>query len=460
MQKKLAIVGLGKSGFSAVKYFLNKKYEIYAWDDNITSLNNCFAELKNNKTIDTKKILAIEQSTNQPLPYQSWDWNNISEILFSPGIPVSLPKPHPIAELANKHNIPIISDIEVLARDKNPNSKIIAITGTNGKSTTTALIFHILKENNIPTQIGGNYGIPALDLDIKKDCWFVLEVSSFQLDITPSAKFNVAVFLNLTPDHMERYVTVDKYAQSKMRIFNFQEKADTAIICTDTEIMQGLSNQLKQKNKQNIISYKTGEYLKNLDFQNLPGEHNLQNITAAFFACRQVGLTDEQIINSIRSFIGLDHRMQKVAETENVKFINDSKATNADATEPALKTFENIYWLAGGVPKEGGIEPLKKYFSKIRHAYFYGQAKDNFAKTYSEAGFSNFTILNSFREAFAQAGNDASSNPLLQPSKNQNIVLLSPACASFDEFKNYEERGILFKDLSLAFVNLTYQSNG
>ncbi len=424
--KKIAIVGLGKSGIASAEYFYKNNIPFCLFDDN--------------------------QNINLPayLPkishYDEWDFQNISEILFSPGIPVNLPKPHPIAVLAQKNNIPIVSDIEILVRNKKSDSKTIAITGTNGKSTTTALIYHILKENNINCEIGGNFGIPALSLDLEtENCWYVLEVSSFQLDITPKAKFDVAIFLNLTPDHMERYVTLDKYAKSKMRIFMGQEKTDCGIICTDTEIMQNIANEISKNN--NLIKFKTGDYFQNEFFPNLMGLHNLQNISASYLACKQVGLNDNQILSAIRTFSGLDHRMQKVAEFKNVIFINDSKATNADATEPALKTYDNIFWLAGGIAKEGGISSLKQYFNKIKFAYFYGDAKNNFANTYKEAGFSNFKVLNNFNEAFNDAKNDA----LLDNNKtsnDKNIVLLSPACASFDEFKNYEERGELFKKLS------------
>ncbi|MDX1949722.1 MAG: UDP-N-acetylmuramoyl-L-alanine--D-glutamate ligase [Rickettsiales bacterium] len=424
--KKIAIVGLGKSGLASAEYFQKKNIPILLYDDN-----------KNTKTPDYLPNIT---------DYKNWNFDEISEILFSPGIPVELPKPHPIAEIAKQKNIPIISDIEVLARDKNPTSKIIAITGTNGKSTTTALVHHILKENNIDCQIGGNFGIPALSLDVeRKNSWFVLEVSSFQLDITPKAKFEVAIFLNLTPDHMERYQTLERYAKSKMRIFLGQERTDLGIICTDTEIMKNLAEEISKHN--NIFKFKTGDFFKNEFFPNLMGLHNLQNISAAYLATKQAGLTDNQIISAIKTFSGLDHRMQKVAEHSRVIFINDSKATNADATEPALKTYENIFWLAGGVPKEGGIESLKEYFSKINTAYFYGQAKDEFAKTFKNAGFGNFKILAGFKDAFNEAKKDAIENGKIN-NKPKPVLLLSPACASFDEFKNYEERGNLFKDLS------------
>ncbi len=245
---------------------------------------------------------------------------------------------------------------------------------------------------------------------------------------------------------MERYITIDKYIDSKIRVFKYQTPHDIGIICTDTEVMQKITSECKNKFQSKFITYKTSEHLSGNNFLNLPGSHNLQNITAAYLTCKQVGLNDEQIISSIKTFKGLEHRLENVLELPEVKFINDSKATNADATEPALKTFTNIYWLAGGVPKEGGIEPLSLYFSKIKHAFFYGQARHEFAKTYSEAGFNNFTVLDTFKQAFETSAHSAFSNG--KSTSTQNVVLLSPACASFDEFKNYEQRGKIFGDMA------------
>lgn len=417
----IAIFGLGISGISTVNYYANKKgYTIYAGDDN----NDSLSKIKNNNIKKT--------------PFSDWPWDKIEFLVLSPGIALSYPEPHDIVKKAISENVPIICDIECFYMEKHGQVKLIGITGTNGKSTTTALIHHILSDNGIPSEIGGNFGIPIMDLDIEKEGYRVIEISSFQLDLLNKTSFDYSLLLNITPDHLARHGGFKNYVKAKKRIFKFNNNNGLGVICTDQEVTKNIFSELKNEN---ITTYKSKDFeeLKDVDFNNLPGEHNKQNIVGAYIICKKIGLSNEQIIDSIKSFKGLEHRIEKVLESDKFLIINDSKATNADATEPALKTYDNIIWLAGGVMKEGGIESLKHLFPKIKHAIFYGEAKDEFAKIFKQSGQNNFTIVNSLAKAID------TSLDICKKNVGKHNIVLSPACASFDEFKNFEERGKFFK---------------
>jgi UDP-N-acetylmuramoylalanine--D-glutamate ligase len=434
MKKSVGIFGLGKSGRASAIFYRNLGYDVFVWDDN-------------SENISAFDVINVEIKN-----YKDWDWKALESLILAPGIPLLFPNPHEIVSIAFNNNVEIICDIETLIRNANKKAKFIGITGTNGKSTTTALIYHILRECGLNAQVGGNIGIPALELDYSQDSIFVIETSSYQIDLLKNTKFDIAILLNITPDHLDRYGSFERYAQSKKEIFNRQTEDDVAIICVDREVTQKIANEIKQQSSANLVTYVTESHiLKDEVFEYLSGIHNRQNIIAAYFAAKSCGLDDDKIISAIKSFKGLDHRIKLVCQNNYVKFINDSKATNAEATEPALKTFDNIFWLAGGVPKEGGIEKLKPYFPKISHVVFYGQAKDEFEKTYRDSGFKNFNSVKTFAEAFQILATIAQENSKL--SGKQSLVLLSPACASFDEFKNFEHRGKIFSDLSLKFIS-------
>lgn len=431
-KKYISILGMGKSGRSSAEFFLANGYEVIIYDDNPKNLEN----------LDERLII---------LNPEDWPFEKLESVIFSPGIPHNLPEPHRAAILARKHEVEIICDIEVLYRYKPEGSRIIAITGTNGKSTTTALIYHILKECGVDAEIGGNYGIAALSLDLEtKGKIYVIETSSFQLDLCNSAIFDVSVLLNITPDHLERYVTMDKYGLAKRRIFEGQNENCSSIICIDQPITENIAKWVNKNVKSKKHFFSCDEFnLNNSNYKSLQGEHNKQNIIAALHAVRDVGIKDDtKIFDAIASFKGLKHRANLVLEAKFVKFINDSKATNADATEPALKTFDNIFWLAGGVAKVGGIESLKEFFPKLQKAYFYGKAKDNFASTFKEEGFENFEIIETFEQAVKLAAKEAEEFGNIE--KEKACVLLSPACASFDEFKNFEARGEKFEEIVLG----------
>lgn len=433
MNKKVGIFGLGKSGVASATYFRNKGYDVYVWDDSEESLNS----------FDVINTIKIEP--------EKWPWKELKSLVLAPGIPLLYPAPHGVVATARDNGVEVICDIEVLIRNADKKAKFIGITGTNGKSTTTALLYHVLKECGVNTQMGGNIGIAALSLDMNKEDVFVIEVSSYQIDLLKNAKFDVAILLNITPDHLDRYGPFENYVASKKAMFNRQTEQDVAIVCVDQIVTNKISKELEKESHANLVTYVTdGNILKGVQFSNLPGEHNKQNIIAAYLAAKCFVKDEAKIIAAIKTFSGLPHRIENVFENDKIKFINDSKATNAEATEPAMKTFENIYWMAGGVPKEGGIALLEKYKHKVKHAFFYGQAGPDFAETYKNWGETNFELFKTFDEAFAAAAKKATEDS--RKSERKCVVMLSPSCASFDEFDNYEHRGRHFKELAIKFA--------
>ncbi len=451
--KKVAVFGLGKSGIGSVKALAAGGTKVFAWDDNVSS----------------REVLQKENIPGVTIQDPNfYTWKEISALILAPGVPLTHPKPHPIVMLAREANCPIICDIELLNLSM-PDARFVAITGTNGKSTTTALIGHILKSAGIQTEIGGNIGISALDLEeLGKGGVYVIETSSFQLDLIQKARFDVSLLLNITPDHLDRHGNMEGYTAAKERIFMNQQKQDTAIIGVDDKYSEELYKKLKSKmdigsiiSISNTRQLKEGIYMEDSklydnffsgdervfefnDLKSLLGTHNWQNIAAAYAACFSLGVSKNIIIQSIKTFPGLKHRIEKVGEVRGVKFINDSKATNAEAAEKAILCFRDIYWIAGGLAKEGGIDALKKYFSRIRHVFLIGKAQDDFARTLE--GKVSYTKSGDLKNALEQAAAMAMANKE-KSSQLEPVVLLSPACASFDQWKNFEERGDAFRNM-------------
>lgn len=418
--KKFGVFGLGISGIATLYFLKNKGIDFVAFDDNTSQVEKVIttnSELESHfKNLDAK------------------EWQELDYLVLSPGIPHS----HKVVELASKNNAKIICDVELFYIN-NQNSFFIGITGTNGKSTTTALINHILKFNNVKVEMGGNIGLPVMGIEPSADCIYVFEMSSFQLDLIDKTRFNVAVIMNITPDHLDRHGNMENYINAKYRIFKNQQDADKAIVNSDlkhdsdavTFSASKEANFLVRNNKL-YFSNKAYELPVNLYLQ---GEHNQQNIAAAIASCYYAGLSIEKIISALSSFIGLKHRMQFVGEREGVVFVNDSKATNADSTSNALKTFSNIIWIVGGSAKAEGIEPLKKYFNKIKIALLIGKSQEDFAATCGEE--LEWVKCDTLQNAF---------NNAIEIAKEGDVILLSPACASYDQWKNYEERGDYFID--------------
>ena len=457
--KTIAVFGLGRTGITAALSLQHGGAKVLAWDDNK----------------DTRKRAADEGVMLANL--RTADWAGIDELLLTPGVAHDKPKAHWVAIKAKKAGVPIICDIEIFAREvmarapeRRPN--IIAITGTNGKSTTTALIGHILKSAGRDSQVGGNIGRGVLDLEeIFPGANYVLELSSYQLERTFSLKANAAIFLNLTPDHLDRHGDMAGYEKVKLRIFNNQTKGDAAIIGVDDAPGKRICSRLLAANgrrvlpvsgrrslgrgvcavKDKLYSQMDGQCDLLVDLAEakaLRGQHNAQNAAAAYAACRAIGLKPEAIKQAIQDFGGLAHRMELVGQAGPVSFVNDSKATNAEAAAQALKAYDNIYWIAGGQPKSCGIEDLKPFFDRISRAYLIGEAAKDFLAVLKTAK-RPAKISQELRLAIMCATRDALASKRPNP-----VVLLSPACASFDQFKSFEARGDAFCALASEIIEM------
>jgi UDP-N-acetylmuramoylalanine--D-glutamate ligase len=460
--QKLAVFGLGRTGITAARSLAKGGAEVWAWDDNQAARDGA-----------TESKVTVKDLAKA-------DWSEFAALILSPGVPNKLPEAHWTAAEANKAGVPIICDIEIFAREiqarpESERPKIITITGTNGKSTTTALIGHILKTCGKDAEIGGNIGRGVLDLDkMHAGKHYVLELSSYQLERTNSLRANAAVFLNLSPDHLERHGDMAGYKAAKLRIFDNQTSNDTAVIGVDTENTKQIYSDLTAKNGRRIIPVSTRKSLgRGVSVMNaklysningkcvevcdlakasaLEGKHNHQNAAAAFAAVQSLGIDQKAIGEAILSFPGLAHRMETIGSAGPVRFVNDSKATNADAAMQALKSYQNIFWIAGGVAKAGGINPLQDYFPNVTKAYLIGDAAPDFHKTLTKNKVEH-KVSGSLEKAILCATRDA-----MQSGKPNPIILLSPACASFDQFKNFETRGEAFREQTSRIIDLFEQ---
>ena len=449
--KDVAVYGLGRSGLSAAKALKAGGARVHAWDDNEET--RAKAEAAGIALSDINKR----------------DWQTFAALVLSPGIPYKFPQPHRLVRMAEMTGVPVIGDMELFARavqalPERARPKIVAITGTNGKSTTTALIGHILKQAGRDARVGGNIGTGVLDLAaLHSNAIYVLEMSSYQLDLVKSLRCDVAVFMNLSPDHLDRHGGMDGYQAAKMRIFQNQTDKDVAVIGFDDVYSQSIAIGLSARGPQKVVqissTYTLGKGISAVDgrlYDNqsgkaefvgkldecpaLIGRHNYQNAAAAYAACRALGLDPATIMAGLKSFPGLAHRMEAVGEIDGIRFINDSKATNAQAAEQALRSFRNIYWIAGGVPKAEGIAPLASLFPNVTKAYLIGQAEDVFAATLN--GKVPAQVCGALDRAVDAAFRDAKA-----AGEPGAVILLSPACASQDQFKDYEHRGDVFRSL-------------
>ncbi len=436
--KAVAMFGLARSGISCAKALLAGGAKVFAWDDSEPAVEKARAEglsITNLHTVDFKTLSAL---------------------VLSPGVPLTHPEPHWTVTKAKAAGIEIIGDTEVFAREvQSSGAKLVAITGTNGKSTTTALIGHVLISAGFDIDVGGNIGLAVFNLrPPTKNRIYVLELSSFQIDLMPSLHPDVGILTNLTADHLDRHGDMHHYAFVKGRMFARMNTGDTALVGVDDLWCVAIADQVSPKSDVRRISVlhnledgvsaangilhdrRGGKIVAEIDLRNMPalkGKHNWQNACMAYGAAHSMGVPAAVIETAMKSFPGLAHRMQQVGTVSGVPFINDSKATNADAAEKALASFNNIYWIAGGIAKSGGIEPLAPYFSRIAKAYLIGVAADDFAKILD--GRVAYECSETLENAVASAARDA---------KSDGVVLLSPACASFDQYKNFEIRGDAF----------------
>lgn len=421
----IAVFGLGKSGKAAVSLLVEQGAHVYAADD-----NKAYLEALSSSNTHTHTHLHIVHDLEM-IP-----WHEISLLVLAPGVPLTHPSPHAVVEHARHANVPIVCDVELLWLSK-PHAMFIGITGTNGKSTTTALVGHMLQENGKKVAVGGNIGTAAAELVAHDADIYVLELSSYQLDLLQHTTLKAAALLNITRDHIDRHGTMENYVAVKRSIFKRLGEHGIAIIATDDAHTRTIHQQLSCT-KQTVHA---DEYMP-FTTEKLAGKHNAQNIGVALQLCEAVGVAKEQAINALKSFSGLKHRSQWVRSLGNITFINDSKATNAEASAQALAAYENVYWIAGGRAKEGGIEGLSAFFGTIKKAYLYGEDAAIFAATLK--GEAAYVQCPTLQNAVEQAFKDAHENGA------QATILLSPAAASFDQFASFEARGDAFIEAAMA----------
>ena len=448
--KRLFVMGLGLSGLATVEALVAGGAIVIAWDD------------REDRRADATRLGARIESPEQA------DWSRIDALVLSPGIPHTHPAPHPAAAYAKAAGVAIIGDVELLLAEC-PDAKIVAITGTNGKSTTTALIGHIFATAGKRAEVGGNLGTPVLSFaPLGADGTYILELSSYQLELTPSLAPDIAILLNISPDHLGRHGGMAGYIAAKARIFANQNTGDTAIIGLDDREsfgiaqtldgraptlirISGTDNRLADLRAARSVLTANDEPLLDLSgAKTLPGSHNHQNAAAAFAAARAAGIAEDVIARAIGSFPGLAHRQELVAECDGIRYVNDSKATNADAAERALGCYQPIYWIAGGRAKEGGIAPLAPCFPRIRHAFLIGESARNFGETLG--GAVPHTECGTLDKAVTAAHLMARREHLAGAT-----LLLSPAAASWDQFDSFEQRGDRFR---AQVLQLTAKSCG
>ncbi len=449
--KRVAVFGLGSSGLLSARALEAGGADVVAFDDNEKSVAE--AQAAGMATQDLRKL----------------DWSSVAALVLAPGVPLTHPAPHWAAALARQANVEIIGDIELFCRERakaSPKSQLVAITGTNGKSTTTALVAHLLKSAGRDAQMGGNIGVPVLALEpLAPGRVYVLEVSSYQIDLAPSLHASVGILLNVTEDHLDRHGSMENYAAIKERLPAMAEAGGTAVIGVDDAWTRAAAERIAQAGKRvervsvlgalregyyaqgaTILRAIGGKAQRVADLAgigSLRGAHNAQNAACAVAACVALGLDLSAIQKGLASFPGLAHRMQPIGRKGKVLFVNDSKATNADSTARALSSFHDIFWIAGGKPKTGGIESLAEFFPRVAKAYLIGEAAKDFAKTLD--GKVDYEIVETLDRAVPLAAREAEQSMLKEP-----VVLLSPACASFDQYRNFEVRGKAFTDLVLA----------
>ena len=454
--KKVAVFGLGGSGLVSASALLAGGADVVAYDDDAESVAK--ANAAGIPTADLRNI----------------DWSRLAALVLAPGVPLTHPVPHWTVQLAQRAGIAVIGDIELFCRERRhvaPDAPFVAITGTNGKSTTTALIAHLATAAGMDAQLGGNIGTAILSLapprasDAQPVRVHVVECSSYQIDLAPSLDPSVGILINLSEDHLDRHGTMEHYRAVKERLVAGVPSNGTAIVGVDDDWCRAVADRLARSGKRVVrVSVKhavpDGVYVEGQRLVRasdgsatpiaeiggigaLRGLHNAQNAACAAAAALALGLSPEAIQAGLRSFPGLAHRMEEVGRRDAVLFVNDSKATNADSAAQALACFSDIFWIAGGKPKTGGIESLREFFPRIRKAYLIGEAADEFAATLANAV--PYEIAGTIDNALAAAARDAQASPAREP-----VVLLSPACASFDQYRNFEVRGDAFRALVRA----------
>jgi UDP-N-acetylmuramoylalanine--D-glutamate ligase len=451
--QRVGVLGLGRSGLATARALRAGGAEPVCWDDG-----------------EAPRLAAEAEGFVLADLSREREAAGIARLIVSPGIPHLYPAPHAAIAAAQAGGVPLDNDVGLFFQslaeprefdDEGPEPKVIAVTGSNGKSTTTALIHHILRRAGRRAQMGGNIGRGVLDLDPPGPGEIVvIELSSYQIELARSLAPDVAVFLNLSPDHLDRHGGIGGYFAAKRRLFELgaPERSVIGIDEPEGRFLAGFAEgtitvSVKVRlhgegwsvfmNKRHLTEWREGKQVAAIDLRaalGLKGAHNHQNACAAYAACRAVGLGPRQIEPGLQDFPGLAHRMERIGEVAGVTFVNDSKATNADAAEKALLAYENIRWIAGGRPKEGGIEPLRPLFGRVAKAYLIGEAAPAFAAT---LGATSHAVCGTLEAAVAAA---------LAEARPGDVILLSPACASFDQFTSFEARGEAFRALVAAHL--------
>ena len=451
--RKVAVFGLGTSGLASASALFAGGADVVGWDDS------------------EARIAHATQAGIPTADLRDVDWSRIAALVLAPGVPLTHPAPHWTAGLARAAGVEVIGDIELFCRERRrlaPDSIFVAITGTNGKSTTTALIAHLLAGAGFDAQLGGNIGTAILSLaPPQPGRAHVIECSSYQIDLAPSLDPRIGILLNVSEDHLDRHGTLREYASVKERLV--ARAQDTAIVGVDDKWSQAAADRIEQAARKVVrVSvrrpladgiYVEGEQIMRASgatakpialiggIGSLRGVHNAQNAACAAGAALVLGLDPRMIQQGLWSFPGLVHRMEEIGRKGDVLFVNDSKATNADAAARALACFTDIFWIAGGKPKTGGITSLAEFFPRIRKAYLIGEAATEFAATLDRKV--DHAIVGTLDSAVEAATADAAASGL-----KTAVVLLSPACASFDQYRNFEVRGDAFRALVRAIPGL------
>lgn len=444
-KRSVAVFGLGGSGLATIKALINAGIDVTAWDDNQEICNKASA------------LGAIIDDLTKI------DLSGFDCLVLAPGIPYSF-EPHAVVLNAQKYNLEIIGDLELLSRSGHK-VRTIGITGTNGKSTTTALMTHVLNECGVKAVMGGNIGKAVMELDLNDVDALVLEISSYQMDLCPKFRPDISVLLNITPDHLDRHGSMEAYVKAKAKIL---EGEGVIIIGIDDDYTMALFESVFSEGKENLIpisvrsSILEGVFVKddilqqNKDgedrkigslagLETLLGKHNQQNAACVYAACKEFYLEDKDIFEAFSTYSGLPHRQYLVVTQNNVSYINDSKATNAEAAAKALSSYDNIFWIVGGRSKEGGLQGVEVFKGKIRRVYLIGEAVDEFSAWFGAHGF-EFVVCGTLEKAVEAAYQDA------KIFGSVATILLSPACASWDQFTSFEERGDAFSNKVLDLV--------
>jgi UDP-N-acetylmuramoylalanine--D-glutamate ligase len=418
--KRYAVLGLARSGLATVDALVASGAEVMAWDNRE----------------EARAAVADKARIADPLVTSLYGYDGI---VVSPGVPLNR---HPIAERARTARVPLLGDIELFAQARPglPPHKVVGITGTNGKSTTTALIHHIVRSAGMPTAMGGNIGLPILGQDPlipneKGVAIYVLELSSYQIDLTHSLDCDVSVLLNISPDHLDRYDGVDDYAASKARLFTMQSPDHVAVIAIEDDYTRAIAGQIGGEK----ILVESGQVRGQEDWPSLQGPHNAQNVAAAMAVAGALGIKEAEAKAALATYPGLPHRMERIAEKNGILFVNDSKATNPTSTAPALAAYPpdpepRLHWILGGLPKSDELDACQPFLGNVKGAYTIGEAGPMFARLLDPKV--RVTECEMLVEAVGIAAEAA------QPGE---VVLLSPACASFDQFRDYEARGDAFR---------------